>query len=91
MIINDEYFKERAHKLWDEMRHEKYADDKQAIYLLLKEVARDVKHECAEVQVKFDPGMGYGYLNGVSKEFQKGYSEGFNSAISAYSDACMNV
>lgn len=80
--FTDEYFRGKAHKLWDEMRHEKYADDKQAIYLLLKEVARDVRHACAEVALSVNP---------INSESFNSFDGGVELTKNEIHNRCMNL
>ncbi len=83
--LNDEYFKERTSKLLKQFPHHYGEDIEKAIYILLKEVARDVRHACAEAI--------------ITMKDEKIYADkGTNSPYEAYviaknqaHNACMNV
>ena len=80
--FDDKYFRDKAYKLWDEMRHEKYADDKEAIYILLKEVARDVRHACAEKVLQVNP---------ICSESFNSFDGGVELTKSEAHRACVNL
>lgn len=81
--FTDDYFRTIAHDfMWQNSLEHSSPGTEEALYLLLKEVAKDVRHACAEMRVEFP--MVENTFRGVNDKhlFQLGQQ--------AHADACMN-
>lgn len=87
--FTDEYFKGKVKEIFSQYPHHYGEDVEKAIYIAFKEVARDVRHACAEVRVKdypFDTFSGGGLDDETEARMQ-----GFDEGQEAHAKACMNL
>lgn len=83
--FTDDYFRDKTAKYFSETTVMNVtSEDFYALYLLLKEVAKDVRHACAEVRVENPEEDEGGKINRV-------FRDGFSDGQQAHADRCMNI
>lgn len=91
--FTDEYFKDKASRVFDSFNLQADVEYRKEcikkIYIALKEVARDVRHACAEVRVQDYP---FGTFSGGGLDDEtEARMQGFDEGQDAHAKACMNL
>jgi hypothetical protein len=87
--FTDEYFRNKVKEFVKRNHEEITTLQSDILYIMFKEVARDVRHACAEVRVQdypFDTFSGGGLDDETEARMQ-----GFDEGQDAHAKACMNL
>lgn len=80
--FTDEYFKGKVEKIFSQYPHHFGEDVEKAIYIAFKEVARDVRHACAEVALSVNP---------INSESFNSFDGGVELTKNEIHNRCMNL